>query len=244
MASRCARIWCVRPVSSRTRSSVSPGSARSTAKWVTAGRGSSVSDEIRVRSWRSRPSGASIVPRSAGGRPSTSARYSRVSSRARQLRLERGVRRLGPGEGEQAGGVAVQPVHDAGPVGVVAAGHPPGERLHERARAVAARRMHDDAGRLVHDEHVLVLPRHGERGRRRLRRGRGRGRRHDDALAAGERVALRAPRPVHGHVPAVDQPLRGRARARVGGEEHVEALARRAGRDRQLSHAARRARPR
>ena len=63
IASRCARIWCVRPVSSRTRSSVSRGSARSTSKCVTASRGSSVSVEMRVRTRRSRPSGASIVPR-------------------------------------------------------------------------------------------------------------------------------------------------------------------------------------
>ena len=55
IASRCARIWCVRPVSSRTRSSVSCGSARSTSKCVTASRGSSVSVETRVRTRRSRP---------------------------------------------------------------------------------------------------------------------------------------------------------------------------------------------
>ena len=36
---------------------------------------------MRVRTRRSRPSGASIVPRRAAGRPSTSARYSRSSSR-------------------------------------------------------------------------------------------------------------------------------------------------------------------
>ena len=91
IASRWARIWCVRPVSSVTRSSVSSGSARSVSKWVTAWCGSSVSVEIRVRTRRSRPSGASIVPRRAGGRPSTSARYSRVICARAQCGLQRGV---------------------------------------------------------------------------------------------------------------------------------------------------------
>ena len=59
------------------------GQRRSTAKCVTASCGSSVSVEMRVRTRLSRPNGASIVPRRAGGRPATSARYSRVISRAR-----------------------------------------------------------------------------------------------------------------------------------------------------------------
>ena len=75
---------------------------RSTSKWVTASRGSSVSVETRVRTRRSRPSGASIVPRRAGGRPSTSARYSRTSSRAGELRLQRGVGRVVARHHEQA----------------------------------------------------------------------------------------------------------------------------------------------
>ena len=60
-----------------------PPGPRAISKWVTASRGSSVSVDRRVRTRRSRPSGASIVPVRAGGRPSTSARYSRVTARRR-----------------------------------------------------------------------------------------------------------------------------------------------------------------
>ena len=62
MAARCARIWWVRPVSSRTSSSVVRGSASSTSKCVTAVRALSVEVDIAVRRARSRPSGASMVP--------------------------------------------------------------------------------------------------------------------------------------------------------------------------------------
>ena len=55
------------------------GACRSISKCVRASRGSSVSIDMSTRSWRWRPIGASIVPVRAGGRPSTSARYSRCS---------------------------------------------------------------------------------------------------------------------------------------------------------------------
>ena len=102
MASRWARIWCVRPVSSRTRSSVVAGSARSTSKCVIASRGSSVSVERRVRTRRSRPSGASIVPaarRRAARRP---ARGTRASTRARRAGLSAAWNALGARDDEQA----------------------------------------------------------------------------------------------------------------------------------------------
>ena len=86
---KCARIWCVRPVSNRTRRSVARGSVSSISKWVRAARGWSVSIEWRVRTRRSRPIGASIVPRRAGGRPSTRARYSRTIRRAASAALRR-----------------------------------------------------------------------------------------------------------------------------------------------------------
>ena len=137
---------------------------------------------------------------------------------------------VGAGEDQQARRVAVEPVHEAGALGIVAAGDLARERLHERARAVAARRVDDDARRLVHDEQVLVLVGDAERrgrdrrgGRRRLRRP------HRDPLAAGEHVALGARRAVDGHVAAVDQPLRRGARAGVRGEEDVQPLAGRLG---------------
>ena len=116
------------------------------SKWVRASRGLSVSIECSTRSRRSRPIGASIVPESApAGIPSTSARYSRRSSRACQQRLERAVHRIALGDDQQARGVAVEPVDDPGPLRVLAAGGAAGQRLRERAGPVAARRMHDDA---------------------------------------------------------------------------------------------------
>ena len=140
IASRCARIWCVRPVSSVTRSSVSSGSARSISKCVTACLGSSVSVEIRVRVRRSRPSGASIVPARAGGRPSTSARYSR-----RDLaRPQRGLQRRGAPPRPRATTSSPEVSRSRRWTMPGAAGPPrrgaPGERLRERARAVPARR--------------------------------------------------------------------------------------------------------
>ena len=209
IASRCARIWCVRPVSSVTRSSVSSGSARSVSKWVTAWCGSSVSVEIRVRTRRSRPSGASIVPRRAGGRPSTSARYSRVISRARSAACSAAwvARRAPAAAGRTCRGRAGARRPGArGP-----ARRPRGRRAPARAcpRALPVPGMDDDARRLVDHEQVLVLvgdpePRRRDVGaRRRLRLGS-----HVDRLAAGEHVALGLGRAVDAHEPGVDQPLR------------------------------------
>jgi hypothetical protein len=86
IAARCARIWCVRPVSSRTHNNVVRGSCSTTRKWVTAARPWSVRVDTTVRRTRSRPIGASIVPLSAVGRPSTRARYSRVIRCSRIIR--------------------------------------------------------------------------------------------------------------------------------------------------------------
>ena len=69
IAARWTRIWCVRPVSSRTRSSAWRSSSSSSSKCVTAARGVAVSREWRSRSRRSRPIGASIVPRRDRGLP-------------------------------------------------------------------------------------------------------------------------------------------------------------------------------
>ena len=122
-----------------------PGSARSTAKCVTAVRGTSLSTEIRLRSRRSRPRGASIVPVRAGGRPSTSARYSR-SIRARlHQRAQAPVRLLALRHDQQARGVAVETVHDSRPPGLGPPGRASGQRLGERAGPVAASGVHDDA---------------------------------------------------------------------------------------------------
>ena len=248
MARRWARIWCVRPVSRRTRSSVSRGSVF-------------LDDEVRHR--RARLVGVGGDAR-ADAPVAAERRVDRAAPRRGpavdqgevlalelapgELRLERRVRGLRPRDDEQAGGVAVEPVHDPGPLGILAARGAPLQRLHERALAVPARRVHDDARRLVHDDQVLVLPGDPE-----LRGGHGRlgpGRRvgHRHGLPAAEHVALGAAHPVDGDAPGLDHPLRRRARPGVGGEEDVEPLARRLGRDGQLSRhpraRARRGRPR
>ena len=140
---------------------------RSSSKCVTAARGSSVSVDMRVRTRRSRPSGASIVPVRAGGRPSTSARYSRVISRACSAALQRAVDRVGLGDDEQAGGVAVQPVHDPRPRAVLARrAATPSSACASVPGPVPARRVHDDAGGLVDHEQV-ARPRRGPRRARR-----------------------------------------------------------------------------
>ncbi len=69
-----ARIWCVRPVSSRTWSSASRPTRSATSKWVTAGRGRRPPTTTRSGARWSRPSGASIVPVREEGQPSTRAR--------------------------------------------------------------------------------------------------------------------------------------------------------------------------
>ena len=92
------------------------GSRSTTSKWVTALRARSVRVDITVRLPRSRPIGASMVPLSASGCPSTSAVYSRVTSRALIIRLERRVGLLRARHHEQPGGVAVEAVHDPGPL--------------------------------------------------------------------------------------------------------------------------------
>jgi hypothetical protein len=144
----------------------------------------------------------------------------------RKLRLERGVHGLGPRDDQQPRRVAVEPVHDPGALGVLAARDAVRERLDERALRVAARRVHDHPCRLVDHEQVLVLPGDLERC---LRHRRGRLGcvllLHPHQLAPGEHVPLGPHGAVHGDVAAVDQPLRRRPRARVRSQEHVEPLA-------------------
>ena len=113
---RCARIWCVRPVSSRTRSSVVARQRPLDLEVRAAPRAaSSVSVDMRVRTRRSRPSGASIVPL-ARRRPALDERQVLAldlaprASRACSAR----VRRLASRDHHQARGVAVEPVDDPG----------------------------------------------------------------------------------------------------------------------------------
>jgi hypothetical protein len=72
---------------------------------------------------------------------------------------ERCVRLLRARDDHEPGCVAVEPVHDPRPLGVVAAADRPRERVDERSRRVAGAGMHDEPGRLVDHEQVLVLER-------------------------------------------------------------------------------------
>ena len=134
---------------------------------------------------------------------------------------EAAVRLLGARDDHQARRVAVEAVDDPGPARL-SAGDGAGEQVDERSARPARARMDDEAGRLVDDGEVLVLP--GDRRQRacRLRlRGGLLGCGKLDALAAFEPVALRARPPVDER-PVVDRPRGGRPRAEVGGEEEVE----------------------
>ena len=125
---------------------------------------------------------------------------------------------------DQAAGVAVEAVDDARPVdaadGAVRLGPAPGQqRVDERAAGVAGRRVRDQAGRLVHDQHVVVLVDDVERdvvglGIERLRR------RHvEHHLRARLEQGVALDRPAGDGQPALlDQPLHERARQprRVG----------------------------
>ena len=162
------------------RSRAAPARARSACR---ASRGSSVSVDMSVRTRRSRPSGASIVPVRAGGRPSTSARYSRVTSRACDQ-----ASRSAPVGGLGARTTSRPEVSRSRRWTIPARpGSPPAARpasAWESVPGVAARRVDDDAGGLVDDEQVLVLVGHGE-----AARGRG------VAAAARPRSRPRWPRP-------------------------------------------------
>ena len=143
--------------------------------------------------------------------------------------LQPGVGLLAAGDDEQARGVAVEPVDDSRPLLVLPARGQPDEPVHERAARVPGRGVDDDAGRLVHDEHVLVLPRDPERHLLPLELCR-------DPLGHGQLELLPALEPVRlGTALAVDdrrallqQPLGRGARTdlRQRGEEAIQPLAR------------------
>ena len=70
----------------------------------------------------------------------------------RQQRLQSAVYLLGFGNHEQTGGVAVEPVDDARPPRLIAAGRNARESLGQRAAAVAAPGMYDHARRFIDDQ--------------------------------------------------------------------------------------------
>ena len=147
----------------RTRSSVVAGSARSMAKCVTA-----VARVVAVG--RHARAHAPVAPdrrvdrAAARGRAALDERQVlALDLAALQRGLQAPVRLARARDDEQPRGVAVEAVDDPRPP-LLPAARDAGQRLGERARGVPARRVHDDAGRLVDDEQVLVLVGHGEVG--------------------------------------------------------------------------------
>ena len=178
IAARCARIWWVRPVSSRTRSSVVRGSRSSTSKWVTASRARSVRVDI------DRAAAAVAADRGVDG----AALGVRVARHERQVLARRPRARCiirwsaawassDLRHHEQPGGVAVEAVDDARPAR--------GRRRPPRGRRSASasvgprwpgRGVGDDARRACRPPAGLVLVDDLERRRLRARGGaRGRG---------------------------------------------------------------------
>ena len=186
---------------------------------------------MRVRTRRSRPIGASIVPVRAGGRPSTSARYSRrIVARARATPSARGataslLATTSSPDVSRSRRWTIPARQSSSPPAIA-----PRQRLGERALAVPARR---DARRRPR----ACRRRSGARPRRRSRTARRRVgvRRRRARRAAARRTTTRSPprtrwplraaRAVDEHAPGLDQPRGLRARAERPREERVEPLA-------------------
>ena len=137
------------------------------------------------------------------------------------------VRLVRARDNEEARSVPVEPVHDPRPV-LLAARSLPGQPVDERAARVARSGVHDDPGRLVDDEQVLVLVGNAERHVLRFdRRRRGLGRLELDLLPALEAMALGTQLSVDSHDTSGQEALSGRARADLGklGQEAVEPCA-------------------
>ena len=157
IACRCARIWCVRPVSRRTRSSVVAAARARSRSACTASRGV-VGVRRHPRAHAAVAADRRVDRAAARGRAALDerevlARRSRGAASAAFRRRWASVERATTSSPRR---VAVEAVDDARPALLPAAGHA-GQRLRERAGGVPARRVHDDAGRLVDDEQVLVL---------------------------------------------------------------------------------------
>ncbi len=159
-----------------------------------------------------------------------------------ELRLQRAVHVVVLGDDQQPARVAVQAMDDPRPPGLLAAAGAPGQRLRERALAMPARRVHDDARGLVDDDQMLVLQSDGE-----LRHRSVRAQLLDvlgsvvdrDMLAAGDAVVLAHGRTVDEHPTGDDHALCARARAQPLREQHVEPLAGGLRRELELAHHAR-----
>ncbi len=143
------------------------------------------------------------------------------------------------GEHEQAGGVAVEPVHDSGALRVDAARQPAREEpVHERGLSQPRGRMRDEPRGLVDDEQVLVLEHDVQVELDRLEARPWILELDLDLLAAAQPERLAGDVAVDRDPPGRDVPLRRRPRAdlRVLGEEAVETDAARVARCREREH--------
>ena len=158
MCARCTRIWCVRPVSSLhahvrvgakargSRGSESPPRGRPRARPCAR-------DRV---GWRS--IGASIVPPPVMT-PRTTASYSRSISRASSMRTSAVCAAKRARHDQQAARVLVEAVHDAGARQRGEPGVECEQRVLQGPIRIAGARMHDQPGRLVDHEQVLVVVR-------------------------------------------------------------------------------------
>ena len=164
---RWTRIWWVRPVSRRHSTWVKPRYLASTDQWVTAGRPVRGSTAIRLRSTGCRPMGASTVPPSSR----EAAHRHRLVHPGQGVVLKLGGQsQMGPvvfrGD-DQAGGVPVNAVDDAGAQGTVDAGEgiPAVEEqgVHQSPVWMSGGGVDHHAHRLIHYDHIFVLVHHVQR---------------------------------------------------------------------------------
>ena len=200
--------------------------ARATSKCVTASRGRSLRVDIDACGARGRGrSGRRSCRVSASGRPSTSARYSRVHL-ARPHHAP-GAPRAPPRSCATSSSPDVSRSSRCTIPARSGSGPPARGRaaLRQRRAAVPRRGMRHEARRLVHHEQVGVLvARPRTSAARRRRRRRRLAPRRSRPAPGRDAVVLRPRRAVHRHRPGLDQPLRGRARGdgAARGQERVE----------------------
>jgi len=161
-----------------------------------------------------------------GARPTADEREIFTFHRApAEQALQAAVRLLGAGNDQEAGGVAVEPMDDARPLGLRTSADATEQTLHQRAARMPRRRVNDEPSRLVDHQDVLVLVRESELapfGLLCIWCSRGDGDR--EFLARAQAVALRATPPVDEHGAGSKQPLRRGTRADFGllSEEAVD----------------------
>ena len=184
---------------------------------------------MRRGSAGSRPSGASIRPTSGSGTPGDDGEVLLFDGALTQLLLERREGGLGLGHHQQAGGVAVQAVDEAGAQRVVELRElrpAADQRAGQCGLALARSGMHGEAGGLVEHHQVLVLEDHIKVDRHGDRRRGGLGRVYCDQLAEMQAVGGPLERALDAHEAAVDQlaHVRSRGPGQATADEDIEAF--------------------